>query len=77
MKRFAVFAGEEYYPAGGCNDLRGCFETFAGAMEVVRDAECDWWNVLDLLTGEIVTDSSREGPQKPIWLYGEIVGWHP
>ena len=56
MKRFALFAGSNYYPDGGFNDFRGSFDTSAEAVRAVADLKglVDWWHVIDLTTGQRV-----------------------
>ena len=50
--RYLLFAGDDYYPRGGANDLKGCFDTLAAAIEAhdPNEFECDggWANVLCL-----------------------------
>lgn len=59
MKRFLLFAGEDYYPIGGWNDFLGDFDTVAeakGVGEGYREgsALC-WWHVVDTEAAAIVT----------------------
>ena len=53
MKRYWLFAGEEYYPLGGMKDFRGSFETDEAAMSALTKS-CDWWHILDSHTGKVV-----------------------
>jgi len=55
MKRYALFAGDYYYPSGGWNDFRGSFETVEAAVDAVAP-HYDWYHVVDLTTGELVKD---------------------
>jgi len=56
MKRYAVFAFDDYYPVGGWCDHRASFEAleealeYAGAQLINRD-RCQ---IVDLLTGEVI-----------------------
>ncbi len=59
-KRYAVFAGEEYYSAGGANNLLGWADTLEEAWELV-DAfdlsntdtkQIEWCHALDVQTGQ-------------------------
>lgn len=60
MKRFALLAGEQYYPNGW-----GDFKRFADTLEEAsfdaeKDGAADWWEIVDLETGEI----ARSGPEE-------------
>lgn len=67
MKRFALFAGDDYYPGGGWKDFRASFDTEQAAMDsfanTSRDGwvklagSFDWWHLVDLTTGERVRAS--------------------
>jgi hypothetical protein len=63
IKPFALFVGDEFYPAGGWYDFVGFFETKEQAVEAAaepaEDCVSGWWfNVADLRTGKIVVDES-------------------
>lgn len=54
MKRYLLFAGDQYYPRGGMYDLRGDFDTLEEAVEVasrgepmIAESGYDWWHVVD------------------------------
>lgn len=54
MKRYLVFAGLDYEPSGGANDLVGSYETCAEALRNHAPLPSDWWgHVLDTHTGEV------------------------
>jgi hypothetical protein len=55
VKRFVVFAGDKYYPAGGWDDHVGSFDTEAEARLVLKNAPDDWGHIIDLETGEEVS----------------------
>lgn len=59
MKRFAVFAGDVYYPCGGWNDYRESFDTLDEARRYVFNWACraDWWHIVDLTTREVVAQA--------------------
>jgi hypothetical protein len=63
MKRFLLFAGSTYYPAGGWKDFKGRFGTLEEAIAWVADnavAGCyEWWHVADAATHEIVKASQN------------------
>jgi hypothetical protein len=44
---YLLFAGANYYPAGGWDDFRGQFATVKAAVAAV-DARWDWWHVVDV-----------------------------
>ena len=77
MNRYAVFAGDYYYPAGGWSDLQDIFPT---KEDAIKDAdrrvattpmdlggytylrsENDWVQVVDLEVGVIVYNCQKEG----------------
>ena len=70
MKRYALFAGNFYYPCGGWGDFESAFDTIddakaAGSAELqIRGGaysnEQDWYHVVDLQTGEIVASQRTE-----------------
>lgn len=49
-RRFLVFAGDNYYPAGGWSDLFGTFDTRAEAEAAAAkaDGETQWSEIIDL-----------------------------
>lgn len=52
MKRYLLFAGPHYYPAGGTDDLIEDFDTMELAVKEIRNIRPDWWNILDTKTGQ-------------------------
>ena len=59
MERFILFAGDNYYPAGGANDMVGDFGSMAIAIATVRDIRADWWNILDTKTGQTYNNFNK------------------
>lgn len=51
-KRYLVFAGSNYYPAGGWNDYIGSADTAEDAGRAAIASHNDWWDVIDAETGE-------------------------
>ena len=51
MKRWMLFAGHNYYPAGGMEDFQGDYDTLVECIEHFFTLETmkyhEWWNVLD------------------------------
>lgn len=50
MKRYWLFAGDNYYPAGGMSDLVGMFDTLTDCIENFPKRH-DWWHIFDTKTG--------------------------
>ena len=42
---YYVFAGDNYYPAGGANDLVGFSEDLVEAIKIVAKGSWDWAHV--------------------------------
>lgn len=56
MKRFILFAGDRYYPAGGWDDFIDSFDAVEDAVahpDIVSEY-WDWWQVVDTATGTVV-----------------------
>lgn len=51
---FLLFAYDQYYPAGGMNDLMGVFDTFDEAHEKAMSITYDWKEIVDWSTREAV-----------------------
>jgi hypothetical protein len=60
MKRYLVFAGQEYYPSGGWDDFHDSFDDLEqarkAANEWVSDSGFYWWQIVDLTVGTIVAE---------------------
>jgi hypothetical protein len=57
MKRYALFCGSDYYPAGGWDDFCSSYDSIALAKEGMKDFKTlkpDWWQIVDLQTGKAV-----------------------
>jgi hypothetical protein len=63
LKRYLLFAGEEYYPKGGMDDFSGSFDTANEAHErinqLIRNEKIEWWHIMDLSTGAIIHDNGN------------------
>ena len=59
LKRYALFAGEYYYPSGGWHDFCDSFDDVDAALKHLRENVTfkTWWHVVDLQTGEQVVRS--------------------
>ncbi|MBZ5616208.1 MAG: hypothetical protein LAO23_19545 [Acidobacteriia bacterium] len=56
MKRFLLFRGYTYYPAGGWDDFYGHYDTEEEAQAAEKNArKCDWYQVIDTETDAAVT----------------------
>ena len=56
MRRFIVFAGDEYYPSGGWLDFESSHDTLEAALLVanaLRRGRADWSHVVDSESGEV------------------------
>lgn len=60
MRRFLIFAGMTYYPAGGWGDFRGSEDTKEAALSLMRSYHYDWVQIVDSQTGDIVEQWGRE-----------------
>lgn len=50
MKRYLLFAGDNYYPSGGWSDFIGSFDTVEQALARQCDIRRDWYHVVDTST---------------------------
>lgn len=51
MKRYALFAGHNYYPCGGWDDFKGSFDTPEEALALYKTGNHEWGHIVDLLLG--------------------------
>ncbi len=57
MKRYALFAGDQYYPSGGWDDFIGTYDSVEDALEAeAKRTRHDWYQIVDLTTGEQVNE---------------------
>lgn len=61
MKRYALLAGEQYYPAGWHDFKRFADTPEEAAYDAEKDGAVDWWEIVDLETGKI----HAEGDTRP------------
>lgn len=59
---YAVFCGERYYPGGGWGDFSKSFSSKEDAIKHAISTKSDWWEVVDLRLGELLTDNSSYKP---------------
>ncbi len=55
MKRYALFAGDTWYPSGGWNDFVDTYDTIADAAFRGMGTG-DWFHIVDLATGQITSN---------------------
>jgi len=56
MRRYALFAGSNYYPEGGWHDRQGYFSSPDKALAWLASSPkfFDWYHIIDLRTGSFV-----------------------
>ena len=58
VKRYYLFAGDNYYPLGGGSDFIKSYEQLEDAVafgeRIKEKGSMDWWHVFDSQTEEIV-----------------------
>jgi len=64
MKRFMIFAGENYYPSGGMNDFVGEFDTISQCIIRLSKRRADWWNILDTQTKQVYNNYQAPNDSK-------------
>lgn len=57
MKRFLVFSGYFHDTTGGWNDYVGTFETVDEARAAAKNANDQWWHIVDTQTLSVVEES--------------------
>lgn len=58
MKRYLLFAGDIYYPAGGWRDFIGDFDVLDEAKaRLIRNRSYDWYQIYDTKHNEIVEEN--------------------
>jgi hypothetical protein len=72
--RYVLFAGKNYYPAGGTRDLIGFYPTLLDAVKAYGKAEYkQWFNILDCQEQkEVELPRTRFGG---IPLYNDLIDW--
>jgi len=61
MKRYLLFADDQYYPSGGWNDFKNSFHSLTEATGVANKLGGDWWHIVGSATGRIVEQWAIEG----------------
>lgn len=54
MRRFLLFAGDNYYPGGGWSDFIGDYDNTEKAFAALKRNQRDWYQVIDTTTMEEV-----------------------
>jgi len=71
MKRFLLFAYDDYYPSGGWSDYEGSFDTAEEAMAHKTRYDTDNAEVVDAETERVVWSGSRANR----WESGSPMRW--
>jgi len=72
LKRYLVFVGQDYYPAGGWQDFSNSFDTIAEAREDAAThtpVACKGWmwsHIVDTTTGEEVSVDAVDEPDEDV-----------
>jgi hypothetical protein len=53
--KYLVFAGHQYYPAGGWDDLIAKTETLGDAYAALAGKAFDWWQIVEVSTLKVVS----------------------
>jgi hypothetical protein len=62
VKRYLLFAGDIYYPAGGWDDFVASFDLPAEARTHAESLHpCQWWQIIDGHTGQEMKPVVIEG----------------
>jgi hypothetical protein len=68
-RRYCVFAGADYYPAGGWHDFRLSRDTLGEAVgsaeELMEELQLSWYHVFDLDQRRVVAQSQYQGYGAP------------
>lgn len=65
MKRYIVFAGDQYYPLGGPDDILGVYPDLATAVFHMANSGRDWACVWDCEREAVVSETGQKGfPQQ-------------
>ena len=59
-KRYLIFAGADYYPAGGWGDFVGDFDTLEEAIAKAKTLGSNWKEIIDLMDIERNIDIEKE-----------------
>lgn len=58
QKRFLLFQGDVYYPAGGWDDFKESFDHLDAAVAKGKElGRTYWWHIYDLLDNKIAATS--------------------
>jgi hypothetical protein len=64
MEQFVLFGGDTYYACGGWLDVQGDYadlaSAWAAAQTLVESDKIQWWQIVDLNTGTIVSKSAGQ-----------------
>jgi hypothetical protein len=57
--RYALFAGDQYYPSGGWEDFIGAYDSIEAARERAQRERYEWFHIVDLASAQIVEEGFR------------------
>jgi len=64
LQRFVLFGGTTYYASGGWMDMQEHYadleSAWAAAQELIKSDWFDWWQIVDLNSGTIVSKSDHQ-----------------
>ena len=60
MKKYMLFGGWEYYPAGGWADFLGDYDTLEEAVQGVQDLNGEWFGIVDSESKEYVARATKK-----------------
>lgn len=62
LKAYLVFAGDDYYPAGGWDDFKADVDTYKEAVEIARRAIEQGHSWTQIIHEKKAADSPQSGP---------------
>jgi hypothetical protein len=59
--RYAVFAGDKYYPTGGWADIKSAGNDLEALKKYLADNKerWDWWQIIDLKTRTVILAENK------------------
>jgi hypothetical protein len=64
LHRYVLFGGCTYYASGGWLDMQNSYadleSAWTASQELMKSADFDWWQILDMNLGKIVSQSEHQ-----------------
>ena len=64
LQRYVLFGGTTYYASGGWKDMQDSYadleSAWAAAQELIQSDWFDWWQIVDINSGQIVSQSENQ-----------------